>query len=712
MSTRAIELRFTGSTAVYPGSYDSTKTNIASLIFQRTGSNPTDKFVGPMPIAFARPDEAATPIAAMYPFVLTYSSDVDWVFLADNSAAGANRKIVMYTFTRSTSTFSLNGFITLTYPIAVTHTIHGLTVTRDLYTTGTVGVSGTAVTGTSTLWTTSNIPVGCRIGFGSTDPTQISTWYEISAVGSNTGITLTGSAGTVTAGSSYVIEDLRVVTTTVNGTAVDGGLFSAKGLRMELFTSGGTTIAAAVSTDSIRAVYWLADASTVTNTTAQGLAVGPLDSFTQNFAYVIDNTGASTKIFKYNLRASLASIASGKTTSAFTLSTTAATPTGTVTTTNNGRVGTLNHGPASGVLSLYWITTTRVYRTALTNITSATTTWLTSANIMTEVPPGGVNTYVATGAMSSLEIAEMIDRLIIMTTGAAGIRSYVTQFNTTGNQFDHIFLVDTKQQDQSTEDAGAIQIPNINAAIMSVWSQNGVAYLCRNLNATATNQIYALPFGAHWTYGSTTSQRLITPSFATTNCTSFGHVYINQAEMLGTGLSLGMQPEPFRMYYRTSGITDDSGTWVALDDTRDLTGVTAANTIQFMFEFRTIGPFCLPARLYGMTVVYNDNTTDSHYQPSVIWSDATNNRFAWRFATAFGSTVPTLYVRLYDAVAGTLLVTDNTASPTGTFEKSTNDGGAWTAYNTTDQGNNTTYIRYTPASLGSNIKVRAVLTLA
>jgi hypothetical protein len=65
---------------------------------------------------------------------------------------------------------------------------------------------------------------------------------------------------------------------------------------------------------------------------------------------------------------------------------------------------------------------------------------------------------------------------------------------------------------------------------------------------------------------------------------------------------------------------------------------------------------------------------------------------------------------LYNAVTGDLLIDDSTVSPDGTWEKTT-DGTTWSAYGTlSDKSNETTYIRYTPASLGDNIKVRAVLT--
>jgi hypothetical protein len=173
-----------------------------------------------------------------------------------------------------------------------------------------------------------------------------------------------------------------------------------------------------------------------------------------------------------------------------------------------------------------------------------------------------------------------------------------------------------------------------------------------------------------------------------------------------------MTPEPYKVYYRTAGISDDSGTWTLCNDAGDLSGVAGAASIQFMFEFRTIGVFCIPARIYSITLLYEDTTTDSHYQPSVAQSNLTTKKFAWRFSSAWGSTVPTLKIRLYDAVTGGLLYTDWTSPATGSWRKSTNDGSTDAAYDTADKANDTTYIYYTPPSLGDNIKVRPLLTTA
>lgn len=50
---------------------------------------------------------------------------------------------------------------------------------------------------------------------------------------------------------------------------------------------------------------------------------------------------------------------------------------------------------------------------------------------MTEVPPGGggVSTFAATGALNSIEYTNYLDKFVVMTTGNAGVRSYLTWLN-------------------------------------------------------------------------------------------------------------------------------------------------------------------------------------------------------------------------------------------------------------------------------------------
>jgi len=322
MAKVAVEHLFQGTTQKYSVGYDSSKTLLGQWIQQKTGVLGTDKYAGPFPISIARPMEAPTSITSSYPHVIDLGNGTHWIFLSELSAAAATRRVVLYTFDTTSQLWSWTGFITLTYPTATAHTIRSMRVARHLYTTGTVAVSGTAVTGTTTAWNTAGVAAGARIGFGSTDSLAITTWYTISSIGSNTSITLNGSAGTIGAGSEFVIEELRVYTATTNATTTNGGLFVAKGVNFSDFATGGTTIGAAVATDNLKAVYWLADNATVTNTIAGGIGMGTTVTNSSHDIYVINADGVtSLRIYKYNGRAALTGLASGKSTSAFVLRT-------------------------------------------------------------------------------------------------------------------------------------------------------------------------------------------------------------------------------------------------------------------------------------------------------------------------------------------------------------------------------------------------------
>ncbi len=814
-------------------------------------------------------------IPMMYPHVMTYDSTLDWVFLIENStAASASRRIFLYEFNKINSVYTWKGFINATLVTASAHTIRGFRALKYLHTTGTVGVSTTTVTGVGTKFQDEGIAVGARIGFGSNDPTVISTWYVISAIDSETGITLETSAGTITSGTSYVIEELRFVITTTNATVLNGGLFLVKGINYSDFINIGTTIPVATTIDNIKAVYWLSDSgtptNTVTNISACGCTVQSEINKGLHYAYVIDGTGSTyVNIYRYNLRAT-GSITSGKMTlsinyymtgdvgvssgvvtgngttfnssmvgmkigfgssspalittwytislfssatsitltdltlnlssgtsfivdSADVLCTAPQLVTGTISATNNGRVGTLRHGPGKDIESLYFVTyganLSRIYRAALSNIYMGNLDWI-SGNSQ-EIPPGGVGSFAPTNLLNSIEIIDSMDRLIVLSNGTTSVRNYVTRYTAeAGEPFDSIFGINDRQQDQilalgnayitsgtvevsgtivtgtqtfftagmvgfrigfgftdptaistwytivnyasitsitlgtsaGTIGAGSAYVidwnsgtfPHFNTALQatSVWSENGISHIVKHGVTPALCQMYSLPLSAHWTTAKETNQRIITPALYTPDCAKFIRVAIVDQNRMGSG-EFSMTPEPWRIYFRTKGIDLNIGEWTLVGKDGDLSGLSGSRFIQFMFEFVTIGISCIPARIMSLTVIYDDEgtTTDSHYQPSMAKSNALNKQFAWRFANNFSSTVPVLRIRLYNAISGDLLIDDYTNGTGGTWEKTIDGGNNWTVYNTTDKTNETTYIRYTPLSLGDNIKIRAVLTL-
>jgi len=706
---RCINYRFDGGTSSTTpiSSYDPNKINFGSLMRIYSGTNPEDKYIGPMKIGLARPMEASTPIPGVFPYVITFSETIDWVFLFDNAAAAVARRVILYEYNKITSEFNWLGFVTLNFPTTGNHTIRGGRISRNLYTDGTVSVSGTSVTGNGTLWSSSRISVGCRIGFGSTDPTQITNWDTISAVGGDTSITLENSVGTISAGTPYVIEDIIIVLSTTNSILANGGLFVTKGISYNDFSSQ-LSIPAATTVDNIKAVYWIADAATVTNTTATGCAIDSMVSWTEQYAYVINSTSRS--VYVYNFRKAL-SLTSGKDSSGsggdFQTGTLPSF-TGTLSILNNGRITTLNHGPGSGVKSLYFVTTTRVYRSDLSSITNGNTSW--TSDIMVEIPPGGASTYPLTGALSSVENSDYLDRLIVMSTGAAGARSYVTRYNTASNPFDHIFLVDDKQLDQSLADSGSVPHPSINAGNFSVWSEGGILYLARIGVTAIINNVYAIPMGAHRFYSDLTGERIITPKFDISNSTRLYNVYVNSIDEIGSD-TFSLPSEPYNLFYRTSGISDNSGSWIELDQSGDLSNISGSE-IQFSFTFKTLGTTCIPSRLMGISIVYEDESTDSHYEPSVSQSSISNRIFSWRQGSSWGGTIPNLRIKIWNIDLNTLVLEDTTdSSISGVWEFSTDNGNSWSAWdpNSDSIGN---YIRYVANSIPNGIRTRVSIIQA
>jgi hypothetical protein len=690
------------------------------------GNTPIPTWIGPMYNAIARPMETTNAYAGMLPKAISWSTNLDWIFLADHTTAATTRKTQLYVLNRLNSNFTYAGYVTSTMPFrtsAPNGTIYGFDVLYQTYATGSVAVTGALVTGSVTAWSTSRLAAGSRIGFGSTIPSAITggNWYNILSITNDLMLTLTTSASVpLASGSAYVIEDLRLVWTQVGSTAINGsGVFLTKGVAYNDFsTAGTTTYAAGASTDNQKAVYWLSDATVQVDITALGQGIATMDSWTQQYLYALDNT-TNLHISKYNLRAALIPASGVDPGNALVLKTSNIN-TSTMVTGGNGCVATARHGFAAGVRAFYWVTTTKIYCSRDQDIVSNGIGWQSAAS--PELPPPNVNTYALTNALNNIAYDSVIDRFVVTTTGGVGttftLRSYITQFSQ--STFDHIFLVDTRQINQIAGNTTDTAIyPNIvNAAStagINSYCNNGMHYYCMVGTAATTNFLYATPIGVDWQYAQTSGMLLISPALNTPNASSYNSCYVVRDRILGSD-NLGMVSGGIKTLYRTNGISNNTGSWLPVPDGNDLSGVTGAPQIQFAYAFQMISPIPLPARIYKVGVTYNDLSTLSNFQPSVGNSSVSSNYFAWRFATAFyGGTgsIPNLRVRLYDAVSGFgPLVDDNTSTPTGTWMVSTGSVVSWFSQNPIqDAPNLTTYIRYQPVTLGTGITVRALLTL-
>ena len=437
-------------------------------------------------------------------------------------------------------------------------------------------------------------------------------------------------------------------------------------------------------------------------------------SNTEHNLYLAAGVGTNTSIIKYNMRAALTvgalgAITAGVSTSAYVLKT-ATVAGGTITAANSCKICTVNHGTASGSNSMYAISTNRIYRYLMSNITAGSTNYVADAG-MIEIPPGGTTTYSALSAFYSIDYLQNIDRLLI-TNSSGRLGTYVSTYNTAGDQFEKLIGANMNRLKLTTTPAGASDGVFPQSALM-LSTMDGWVYYTPNSTTSGQNWLLITPFGADAYYNSTSNQYIITPKLATSNATKLYSVYVDHMEYAGT-YGLGFPVETYRLWYRTTGIDDNSGAWAEIPVGADLTNVAPGEYIQFKIAFDIMGEICVPTRIYSIAVTYEDGSQDSHYEPSLTKSSAQNRQFAWRQISSWGGTIPNLRLRLFNVVNGATVLDDNITSNTyGTWEYSTDGGNTWLAWSSSADaiGN---YIRYTADNgvLGNGITVRALLTQA
>ena len=707
------------STYIYPAGYDSTKLGLGPLMLQANDTGTEGKWVGPVPTNVMRPVETTVAMQALYCEALNYNSTYDWVIFGDGlTVTPVTRRFALYTFNKTvrTNPWAFVGCITVNMGNGagiVTH--RGHVISYEKYTTGTAYIANGATTlnGVGTYWAADRLYAGCRVGIGSSDPALITTWYEIGSFGGDTSITLTQAytGATILIGNAvpYVIEDFRILFAATNATLANGGAFMVCGLRPEIFTltATGTNIPAATTVDKLRACYWLSDgtaASQGTNTALGGIAIDTRVDWTHQTCYSLDMQTGQSRVQINNFRAAPTSLAAGRDQSVdgahqWTLNTGLQAVTGTVAQCNNLVLCTpvTGGGPRNGKKSLFWVTTSRIYSAETINLTSGSVNWQSGCSV--EWPPGTTTTYAVTGTLNSIAYDTLSDRFVVFSTAASANKCYYTQYREDIGQWDRLTLGDTRQLNQASEDATAAIVPTTLSTITTGGcSTSGMTYIHTSGQTAILNWIFNMPFAVDWEYASTTNCCVVTPAMSASQFTAFVAGYFNQVGVIGgpanpmlgrTGTNLGVEPGAVRMYYRTTGISDNSGTWNLLDYTGSMASVAAATQVQARLEFRVINT-CFPARVTRVCFEGTGSASTNNFQFSQKNTTLATKQFAFRQATAFGANTP-LYMRIYDAVLNSLLVTDNTTTPTGVWKYSTDGGSTWIVFGSQGTGATVTF---------------------
>jgi hypothetical protein len=708
-------------------SYTSASICMGSLIRRYTDTS--GSYLKPVEITYNRMyDNLGYALNAKYLSTIQWSDDVDYIFTCHpgSVAQGTNMSMIMAKYTKSTNTFTNLGRI-LINPLFIGGTVQTRTaqsITAYLYhdITGSVQVNGTTVTGSGTNWATNRICQGARIGFGTTSSADVTTWYEIANVPTNSNLTLTTTASNFTAGTPYVIEELKLYIPMLHQTIGYNGVVVVNGLNESTFTLSGTVINAYTGSaqDRERGFYRMADIPSGSLIAAPlAIELAPPTSPTSQDAYLLAQNAGSTAIQYLRFNA-LYPVSQSVMTYSSSISESFIAATGLFSVIGNSQISlklaTTKHGPGSGSLSLYTIgggtfgsSGGRIYRTTPGSITSGSTSFITDSCL--EIPPGSAET-LQFGGFAYVDYSSTTDKFYLQgLTSAPFNLMTVTPYNAVGDQLERQVLTSVNSVNKTTTNPNQPKMFHINGTRpnFTVNAAGDMMYVVTGTGTSGTYIVFNVPIGADYKTATTTKQWVSFPVINTQGAFSYYNVYPKIINFLG-GDNVGYSTERVKLYYRTSGIGDDSGTWLEVPENGNMENVSVANEIQFALAWDVLGLLAIPNQVYGLVFTYEDGSQDIHYQPSINESAIANNRFAWRQAQLWGTTIPELRIRLYNDDTNNLLLDDDTSSQSnGTFEYSTDNGSSWSVWDDTQDaiGN---YIRYTANSLPANTRIRALLT--
>lgn len=724
MTLKAKHYTFTDNAISSISTYDSTKLITGSLFVKNTGSLNKENWIGPNNIALVSPfsNIATSATTFITSKKCPYDDDLYDIFLMNiRYVSNLPNRLHYYQYNKKNNKFSYQGFTGFNFPATTATLIYARSfqIIRNFYTTGTVQVNGIGVTGSSTLWSTDRLYAGSRIGFGSTDPKQITRWTRIASIQSDTNLTLTGSWNTnYTASTPYVIEDFMIPIAIQHlTTTTSGGLYVARGISIEDLQNQNTnTIPSAGSTDRVLGVYHHYDDKTAGSKiiNPSGMVVGDFISWQSQSCYYLDGT-TSERISVFNLRESLIGQLSTSGTTNFSYRfTTGDKPFTANQQYNCATIATAKHGPGSGSQSIYFVASTgsaySICRASIPSITNGNTNWLDDRGIL--LTPGKLSASAPSviaddTAYNGITYDSNTDRFFLSGQNLIYSGLYSSSLeNSFGastrliqSQASRVSFLDANEQNHVSIAGGGTVGNGVDVAGEYLFITDATA------GANNYNNVYSVPIQAHSDYENITKQYIILPKFDVSGATKFYNAYVNEAKTLGTD-TFEISTEKYNLYYRTSGIDNNSGSWTYLSSSKDLSSVSASNEIQFKLTFNISENTCMPARIYSLSLLYEDAGQTDYYEPSI--DKTTTGSFVYRQVQKWNSNIPDLKIIAKD-FSNTVIIEDTTNSPvSGTWQYSIN-GTTWNSWdNTKDTVGN--YIKYSPTVVPTG-SIRAKLII-
>ena len=567
--------------------YDPSYVNLGYLMYRYSGANKYDNYVSPLRLEHIFHGANYYNNTFNYLFkVIRYTKNLDYLFTTNTSST---QNIQYMIYNRKENKFYQGGVVYIFFRGTTNMYISDADINLESSSDGYVTVSGNTVTGTNTKFNSSGFSVGSRIGFGSTNPEAITEWYEVASIISDTSLTLTETLSkSYPPNSPYIIEEVIMLSANYWNTSPYnlGGVYITKGMNFT-FMKHNNTVPFATTVDRIRATYRIINPGTNIIIYGWSLAALPKSSNNEHIFYVLIEQGNTMRIACFNAKAPL-TLTAGESTSAFKYMTKSY---DCINTADGIRMFCLPFGPGRNKYSIYFRSggAAVLQRIDLNDLKQDADLFGQDHGYVRPIANAfrGFNHLNPSNARYIPNLEQMLFSATLNT-----VVPYDTNYPYHYNEFGEVTYENSDYRMPSKDTVSHLrESSNFNIS-------DGLWYYVAN-----SYKLGVFPGEADWRFASRNNARIITHSIDTSHITKFNKLLVHHPEVLGSH-DLGSMPEPFRVYFRTEGISDDSGDWCLLNDSFDMSFITPKDNIQFMFEFRVLGRASVPNRIYGLSISY------------------------------------------------------------------------------------------------------------
>ena len=567
--------------------YDSSYVNLGYLMNRYSGANKYDNYVSPLRLEHIF--NAANYYNNIFYFmfkVIRYTKNLDYIFITNQSST---QNILYMIYNRKENKFYQGGVVNIFFRVSNNMYIYDANIFVDSSSDGYVTVSGNTVTGTNTKFNSLKFSVGSRIGFGSTNPETITEWYEVASIISDTSLTLTETLSkTYPQNSPYIIEEVSMISANYWATSPYnlGGVYITKGMNFT-FMKHNNTVPFATTVDRIRATYRIINPGTNLIINGWSLAALPKTSNDEHIFYVLIDQGNTIRIACFDAEAPL-TLTAGESTSAFKFITKSY---DCINGADTLRMFCLPTGPGRNKHNIYFRSgsATVLQRIDLNDLKQDADLFGQDHGYVRSLG-NAYRGYNNVGPSNARYIPNLEQMLFSGSTNA--VLPYDTNYPYYYTEFGEINGENSDYRMPSKDTVSHLR-ESLNFNI-----SDGLWYYVAN-----QYKLGVFPGEADWRFASRNNARIITHSIDTSHITKFNKLLVHHPEILGSH-DLGSMPEPFRVYFRTEGISDDTGDWSLLNDSFDMSFIMPKDNIQFMFEFRVLGKASVPNRIYGLSISY------------------------------------------------------------------------------------------------------------